>query len=168
MRAFVIAILVSAAGAASAPVRPVAAVVLKVKGKARMDGKLLKENAFLYSGSVVETGAGGCVAAALVTGAEVRFNENSEGRVEGSTVSLRTGQIWARVIHGKTGIKIQGPAAEVAVRGATADVAVGSRTVVKVYEGSVEISEEGGKRSLSAADFPAKDRGTWQTRCAGR
>lgn len=178
-----------AAPVSAASSGPVAGVVVKVKGEALLDGKPVKKDAFVYAGSALETRAGGCVAVALVAGAEVRFNENSEGRMEGGagrdegSVSLSKGQIWARVIHGKTGLQIRGPHAVVSVGAAQADVAAGSRTIVKVYEGAAEVSNEIGKQLVAAMSFVqvdgagvapgiptdllARDYETWQNGCAG-
>lgn len=156
MRALSFGLIVLAGGAAAAPARPVAGVAIKVKGEALLDGKPLKESAFVYAGSVIETRAGACAALAMVSGAEVRFNERSEGRLEGgsgrqaASVALQAGQLWAHVLHGKSGLQVQGPHAAVTVRAAQADVAVGSRTVVKVYEGSAEVSNDAGRQSVAA------------------
>lgn len=168
---------------------PVIGVVVEVHGEPLLDGKPFKKNAFVYAGSALETRAGGCAAVALVSGAEVRLDENSDGRLDGAggrraaSVSLYAGRIWARVLPGKTGLEIHGPHAMVALGGAQADVAVGSRTVVKVYEGSADVANEGGKATVAArqrtqVDAPGEaprvptsllpqDSETWQDACAG-
>lgn len=189
-RAAALGLLAFAGAAAAAPVRPVVAVVVEAEGEPLLNGKPLKKNAFVYEGGTIETRAGGCVAAAMVQGAEVRLNENSELRMDGGggarggIVFLRAGQAWARVMFGKSGLEIAGPQAVVALRAAEADVAVGSRTFVKIYEGSADVSNDRGLRSVAAmqrtwvegaAQPPAEptsllpqERGTWQDRCAGK
>ncbi|TPW21221.1 MAG: hypothetical protein FD126_899 [Elusimicrobia bacterium] len=190
VKALAFGLAVSVGGTAFATAKPVVAVVVNVKGEPWLDGKPLKKNAFVYLGSVIETRAGGCVAAALVTGAEVRLNERTEARLdggggrEGTSVTLVSGQVWIRHLQGKAGLQVRAPQAVVAASGAEADVAVGSRTAVRVYEGSVDVTNDRGKQPVAAnqrtevggtdqapqaptALLP-KDFETWHTGCAGQ
>ncbi len=114
--------------AASAP-RPVAGVIVDVKGKPSVtrsaDGKTgtLKMRDFVYDGDAIKTGSGDRAALAFVGGAEMRINESSEFTVEtggGSkptSVYTKAGQAWTRLLHGKAGMNVRSPLAVASVRG---------------------------------------------------
>ncbi|MFH2203948.1 MAG: FecR family protein [Elusimicrobiota bacterium] len=119
-------------------------------------GQRLKTNKFVYEGDVIITGRSDRAAVAFVGGAEVRINSNSEFVVESgggrrpTSLFTRVGQAWTRMLHGKSGMNIRTPLAVAAVRGTEADVDMGQRLDVKVYEGHVDVSNKYGTQTLRA------------------
>lgn len=167
LAAAALALAAAGAGPGAAEDRPVAGVVVDLKGSPKLarkgkDGKpgkeeKLKLNNFVYEGDVIKTGAGDMAALAFVGGAEVRINENSEfvmesggGAAGASSVYTKVGQAWTRLLHGKAGMKVRSPIAVAAVRGTEADVDVAERMEVKVYEGLVDLSNDSGRQTLGA------------------
>ena len=142
--------------------RPVAGVVVDVKGKPMLksasDGKSAraKLNQFVYNGDSLKTERGEAAAIAFVGGAEMRINENSEfvidsgGGAKPTSVSTKVGQAWTRLLHGKSQLEVHTPLAVAAVRGTEADVDVDKRLSVKVYEGLVDVQNQYGTQSLRA------------------
>ena len=155
------AVLSTGLSAGSSP-RPVAGVIVDIKGKPSVtrsaDGKTgtLKMRDFVYDGDAIKTGSGDRAALAFVGGAEMRINESSEFTVESgggakpTSVYTKAGQAWTRLLHGKAGMNVRSPLAVASVRGTEADVDVEKRMTVKVYEGLVDVQNQFGKQSLQA------------------
>ncbi len=171
--------------------RPAAGVVVAIVGKPRVQSadkagmKALKLNQFVYEGDTIETRNGERVSLALIGGAEFRINENSSFEVESGggskPASLKTklGQAWTRLLHGHAGLLMRGPIAVASVRGTEADVDIGKRMTVKVYEGLVDVYNDQGRSSLKAGEMTqvggagqapeaprpmgANDYGNWQS-----
>jgi len=144
---------------------PVAGVVVAVTGKPDVirqgatKGQRLKKNKFVYEGDKVVTGPKERVAIAMVGGAEVRINENSEfvlesgGGRRAASLFTKAGQAWTRLLHGRAGLSVRTPMAVAAVRGTEADIEMERRMTVKVYEGLVDVMNSKGKQSLTAGQM---------------
>lgn len=156
------------AGLSAAPAaKVVAGVIIDVKGvpmlKAAADGKKakLKLQQYVYNKDVIKTEKGERVAIAFVGGAEMRINENSEFAIESgggskpTSVYTKAGDAWTRLLHGSkgAGFNVRSPLAVAAVRGTEADIDVGARMTVKVYEGLVDIQNAQGLQSLRAGQM---------------
>jgi len=183
----------AAAAPAARAAEPAAGVIVSVQGHPRLQaaGKTeetrAKVNDLVREGDTLKTGKGERVGVAFVGGAELRVNEESAftvrsgGGVDKPTSVFATlGDAWTRLIsgHAGPGIEVRGPAAVAAVRGTEADVEIGDRMTVKVYEGHVDVENDKGKTTLLAgqqssvaaagsAPAPAskmspKDYRTWQ------
>lgn len=143
----------------------VAGIVTGVTGKPEVQristskSEGLKNSVMVYEGDVIKTGRGEQVAVALVGGAEVRINENSAFDMESGggrrTASLKTkaGQAWTRLLHGMSAVQLRSNLAVCSVRGTEADVDVGDRMTVKVYEGLVDVFNDQGRQSLTAGQL---------------
>jgi len=151
---------------AARPVKPVVGVVVAVNGKPqhkpydKSSWQNLKMNAFVYEGDVVRTAKGEQAAIALVGGAEFRINEASEYAMEASPTGMeparlfaKVGQAWTRLLHGKAKVSIRSSMAVCSVRGTEADVDVGERMTVKVYDGLVDVANPQGSQSLTAGQL---------------
>jgi hypothetical protein len=183
--------LALAAAPPASAAKVVAGVVIDTQGKpeikpvGKSSFKRLKLNKFVYEGDTIKTQDGERAAVALVGGAEVRINENSEFVMESgggrspSSIATKLGQAWTRLLHGKSGMQVKSPMAVAAVRGTEADVDVSDRMDVKVYEGMVDLTNDQGRVSLTAGmmggvggagmapsrgrRMGAGDYGTWQS-----
>ncbi|MBI3297067.1 MAG: FecR domain-containing protein [Elusimicrobia bacterium] len=185
MNSLLLAVVLAAAPSMAAPTtqKPVAGVLLSLLGAPTVtsaDGKAkkLKRQQFICESDVIKTGAGERATIALVGGAELRINENSEFIVDSgggkgpAGVSANSGQAWIHILHGKSGIDVAGPSAVAAIRGAEADVEIGKGMIVKVYEGRVDLRGPAGAQSLEAGmigqvgaaprRMAPSDYGTWQ------
>ncbi len=146
---------------------PVAGVIIDVKGKPQIKHKgkkkwkRVKLSNFVKQGDSIKTGPGELVAVAFVAGTEVRINENSEfimesgGGAEEASIFSKLGQAFTRRLHQGAGLNISSPLAVAAVRGTEADVSIGDRMSVKVYEGHVDLMNPHGKTSLRAGSMAA-------------
>ncbi len=130
-----------------------------LKAAGRSDYKRMKVNDMVHEGDTIKTGHGERVGVAFVGGAELRVNEDSVfvvksgGNAEKPTSVFTTlGDAWTRLIsgHAGPGIEVRSPVAVAAVRGTEADIDVGDRMAVKVYEGHVDVMNDKGKTTLKA------------------
>lgn len=161
---FLAAITMQAAGGpAYCTARKAVAIAVYVSGdvKIKRPGteaySPLKAGDDLYLEDCVETGPGSKASFALIYGAELRLNENSElrfvpGRGRG-LVSLDAGQVWTRILHKKAMLDVRTPAAVCSIRGTETDIEQRRRLTVKVYEGHVDIKNGAGAVSLKAGEI---------------
>lgn len=163
-RTWVLAAVVAllALGAAPARAAAVAGVVVSLEGRPQVQSagkaayRRLKLNDLVYEGDSLKTGPGEKLGVAFTAGAEMRINENSVfvvqsgGGAKPASVMTTLGDAWARLISGHAGFTVRSPIAVAAVRGTEADIDVGSRMDVKVYEGLVDVMNDKGKTSLKA------------------
>lgn len=144
---------------------PVAGVVVSMEGRPQMKAagkdsyKRLKINDLVHEGDTLKTAKSERVGVAFVGGAELRVNEDSVFTVQSggnatkpTSVFTSFGDAWTRLMtgHGGPGIQVKSPVAVAAVRGTEADIDVGDRMSVKVYEGLVDVMNDKGKTSLRA------------------
>lgn len=131
--------------------------LLQVPGSESWDK--LKLNQFIYEGDTLRTSSGEKAAVALVGGAEVRINERSVfvmesgGGRKAASLSTKAGQAWTRLLHGRSTVQVRSALAVCSVRGTEADVDVGDRMTVKVYEGLVDVFNDQGRQSLTAGQM---------------
>ncbi|MEK9144756.1 MAG: FecR domain-containing protein [Elusimicrobiota bacterium] len=170
--------------------RPVAGIVLVVKGKvqdpAASKPKRLAKGVMIREGDTLKTGKGDLLSLALVGGPDLRINEDSTVDMESgggranAGLRIRTGQVWIRTLHGMSAIQVRSDLASCSVRLSQAelDVEMGERMTIKVYKGEAEVFNDTGRRRLGAGEtvqvssvgappsepraLTAQERGTWQ------
>ncbi|OGR86130.1 MAG: hypothetical protein A3J74_07515 [Elusimicrobia bacterium RIFCSPHIGHO2_02_FULL_57_9] len=164
--ALVLTLMAAAPAASSWAKSPVAATVTDIKGRPQVKGqgqsfRSLRRQDSVYEGDVIKTGSGELAALAFLGGVELRINANSNFTVQSGgrgqeppSVFTTLGQAWTRLLHGKGGgMQVRTPVAVCSVRGTEADVEMGERMMVKVYEGLVDVANDKGAQSLRAGQL---------------
>ena len=147
----------------------------------------LKTGDFVYDGDSVKTGARSRAMILFANGVESRMHANTElkvrpkelGKNDNTSLEMKLGSLWNKVLKQKTKFDIHTPVATISVRGTEyeSDVDDKGGTTCKCYEGEVEMGNEFGivrikKGTMShagqgeAPKEPEKmgdsDKSTWQ------
>lgn len=128
----------------------------------------------VLAGDTLRTGAIGTLALLFADRTQMRVGRNSTLVVKAATaagpteLSLTEGAVWARAERGGDAVIIDTPAATTAIRGTDWSVRVdGSRTMLTVFEGVVEMTNPQGTLTVSAGEAAVATIGGAPTRVYG-
>lgn len=153
----------------------VSAIIALVKGKVLLQTKgskswlAARNGQFMRKGDALKTGPASKAGVVFANGIESRLNSNTAFRIEEENISakgkgwdtirMRIGKIWIKTLKQGVRFNIKTPIAVCAIRGTEYETGVekNGRTEVKVFSGTVEISNEFGsvevdKDSKSSVD----------------
>ena len=123
------------------------------------------------AGDILRTNAGGTLAILFADRTQIRLGRNAVLLVKAvqagvpSKLELQSGALWGRAVRTSTRLSIETPAANAGIRGTSWSVLVeGDRTVLQVYEGRIDFSNQQGNLSIGGGEAAQAQKGEAPTR----
>lgn len=154
-----------------------AAVLSRIRGTAHIKRAASKKwftakaGAFLYANDTIRTRPRSRAIVSFSNGVETKLYSNTVFRIEdkkaskkaeGNKIKLMLGRLWTKVLRKKTKFEIKTPIATIAVRGTEYETGVekSGKTNVKVFSGTVEVSNKYGSKKVNKNSKTTVDPGS--------